>query len=164
MFHKHKNQMAALAIAASLSLLPVGGFAQDATHAYPQNQVETLPQASPSPHKSALLIDMSFQDIRRETKAKVSDTRAWVKNQTVSQDIEFLIDDFEQATDRLQDKVSPVGRSIKSFVSDKLPGKTIVQKSDKSFTVFGIILMLAFAFVIFMMNLANPESRLGGRH
>ena len=161
MFQTKTNQLASIAITVMLCLLPANSVAQDA-NTIPQ-AVEIQTEATPA-SKRTVLKDMSFQDIRREAKAKISNTQTWARDHQVPQDIKYFIDDVETATDRFQDSVAPAGRSIKSFVGKNLPGKKLAYQSDSSVTVYGILLILALAFVFLFMNLANPVSRLGGRH
>ena len=106
----------------------------------------------------------SFEDIRRGTKAKWSDLKRWVKGKTKTVSDMRTFDDMAQATDRLQDQVKPAGRSIKSNLKDKLPGKALVQLGDRTVSVYGLILILAFGLVLLLMSLSRPTSRLGGRH
>ena len=151
MFQKRTTGfIAALTTAFCLTALPATSFAQDKAPAA---------QAQPSSLK-----DMSLADIRFETKAKLSDTRQWVKDTKIEQNVEYFIGDLEKATDRLQDKVAPAGQSMKAFVKGNTPGKSLVAKTEKSVTFFGLMLILAFAFVVFLMSVSGPASRLGGRH
>ncbi len=152
MFHVHTKKLAAIAIGLGLTLLPAASFAAD-----PVTPAQTVPETQASSH-------MSIQDMRYETKEKISEVRAWAKDQKAPQDIKYFIDDMEAATDRLQDEVAPVGKSIKSFAVKNMPGKSLIHRADQSFTVFGILLMMALVFVFTLMSLSNPESRLGGRH
>ena len=152
MFHVHTKKLAAIAIGLGLTLLPAASFAAD-----PVTPAQTVTETQASSH-------MSIQDMRYETKEKISEVRAWAKDQKAPQDIKYFIDDMEAATDRLQDEVAPVGKSIKSFAVKNMPGKSLIHRADQSFTVFGILLMMALVFVFTLMSLSNPESRLGGRH
>lgn len=106
----------------------------------------------------------SFEDIRRTTKTKWSETKRWVKNKTKSVSNMRALDDMARATDRLQDRVQPAGQSVKSTFRDKLPGKGLVQLGDRTVSIYGLILILAFGLVLLLMSLARPASRLGGRH
>ncbi|MEP4051001.1 MAG: cellulose biosynthesis cyclic di-GMP-binding regulatory protein BcsB [Litorimonas sp.] len=106
----------------------------------------------------------SFQDIRRETKVKWSATKRWFKAKTKDISDMRTLDDVAKATDRLQDRVKPAGRNIKTTLKDKLPGKGLVQLGDRTVSVYGLILIMAFSLVLLLMSLASPASRLGGRH
>lgn len=106
----------------------------------------------------------SFQDIRRETKAKWSATRRWVRQKTQSLTEMKTLEDVARATDRLQDRVKPAGRNMKATLRDKMPGKGLVQLGDRTFSAYGLILMMAFGLVVLLMSLSGPTSRLGGRH
>lgn len=106
----------------------------------------------------------SFQDIRRETKAKWSQTKRWVKAKTNSLSNRQTLDNMTRAADRLQDRVKPAGQTVKSSWKDKMPGKGLVKLGDRTISVYGLMLILAFGFVLLLMSLARPVSRLGGRH
>ena len=106
----------------------------------------------------------SFQDVRRETKAKWSETKRWVKTKTNKLTKMQTLDDVARATDRLQDRVKPAGRNMKATLKDKMPGKGLVQLGDRTVSVYGLMLMMAFGLVLLLMSLASPASRLGGRH
>ena len=106
----------------------------------------------------------SFQDVRRETKEKWSDTKRWIKTKTQKLSDMQTLDNVARATDRLQDRVKPAGRNMKATLKDKLPGKGLVQLGDRMVSVYGLMLMLAFGLVLLLMSLAGPTSRLGGRH
>ena len=157
MFHGHTKKIAAIAIGLGLTLLPAASFAEDPIT--PAQTIEAETQVN-----TPALKDMSLQDIRHETEEKIFEARTWAKNQKAPQELKYLVKDMEQATERLQNDVAPVGHSIKSFASKNMPGKSLAQRGDQSFTVYGILLMMALVFVFMMMNLSNPESRLGGRH
>lgn len=106
----------------------------------------------------------SFQDIRRATIEKWSETKDWYKTKTESLSDIRTFDEVAQATDRFQTQVKPAGRSMKAAILDKFPGKGLVQFGDRTFSVYGLMLMLAFGLVLLLMSLAKPASRLGGRH
>lgn len=106
----------------------------------------------------------SFDDIRRDVKAKWFATKRWVKAKTNSIKNMQALEDVAQATDRFQDRVQPAGSSMKATLRDKLPGKGLVQLGDREVSAFGLMLIMAFAFVLLLMSLAKPTSRLGGRH
>ena len=106
----------------------------------------------------------SFQDIRRETQAKWSAAKRWAKAKTKRVSDMQTLDGVARAADRLQDKVKPAGQSVKSTFNGKVPGKGLVQFGDRTVSVYGMMLILAFGFILLMMSLARPTSRLGGRH
>lgn len=106
----------------------------------------------------------SFEYFRRETKAKWSTTTRWVKEKTRAAAELKTFDDMARATDRLQDRVKPAGRNMKATLRDKMPGKGLVQMGDRTFSVYGLILIMAFGLVLLLMSLSGPSSRLGGRH
>jgi len=106
----------------------------------------------------------SFQDLRRVTKQKWVATKHWLKAKTKGASELKAVETLSTATDRLQDQVKPAGRSMRDTLKDKLPGKGLVQIGDRTVSVFGLMLMLAFGLVLILMSLASPKSRLGGRH
>jgi len=106
----------------------------------------------------------SFQDIRRSTKAKWSASKRWFKSQIDSVRDMRTLNEVAQATDRLQDRAAPAGRSLKASLKDKIPGKGLVQLGDRTVSVYGLILIMAFLLVLLLMTLSKPTSRLGGRH
>ena len=105
----------------------------------------------------------SFEDIRRGTKSKWFATKRWVKAKTKAVSDNKVMNDVARATDRLQDQVKPAGRSMKTSLKDKMPGKGLVQVGDRTMSVYGLMLMLAFGLVLLLMSLAGPKSRLGRR-
>ena len=169
MFHTHIKKLAAIAITLGLGLTlsPMTSFGKEplplaqTAFSYSSNQAasQTETQANPTGPK-----DISFQDIRNKTDEKIFRTRVWIKNQKAPQDLKHIIGNMEKTTDSLQDQLAPVGRSIKSFARKNTPGKGLAERGDKTFTVFGILLMMSFGLVCLLMSLANPASRLGGRH
>lgn len=106
----------------------------------------------------------SFQDIRRDVKAKWSATKQWFKTKKDALIENRALEEVAISADRLQDQAKPAGRSIKAAIADKLPGKGLVQLGDRTVSVYGLILILAFGLVLLLMSLASPASRLGGRH
>ena len=106
----------------------------------------------------------AFERFQRGTKVKWAATKHWFKAKTDSLKNMRTLDNFAQATDSLQDRVSPAGKSLKASLKDKFPGKGLVQFGDRTVSVYGLILIMAFAFVLLLMSLAKPTSRLGGRH
>ena len=167
MFHTQTKKLAIFAIALGLTLTPATSFADKpltpGQTTFAQSSNLATPQVETQVTASALK-DISFRSIRSKTKEKVFHTRVWMKNQKAPQDIKYIIGNLERKTDRFQEKLAPTGRSIKSFAIQNTPGKGLVQRGDRTFTMFGLLLMMAFGLVFFTMNLANPESRLGGRH
>ncbi len=106
----------------------------------------------------------SFQDIRREARAKWSATKSWFAAKKKSLTDMHTLDDVAQATDRLQDRVKPAGRNMKMTLKDKLPGKGLVKLGDKTVSVYGLMLMMAFAVVLLLMSLSSPATRTRGHH
>jgi len=162
MFQTYTRPFAAMSVSLCLILLPATSYAGEQSVSVKQTEI-TLSDTTAQTQTSRLK-DISFRDIRHETKTKFTKTKRWVKAKKIDRNIDNFVDDVEKATNRLQKQVSPAGRSIKSFFGDKIPGKTLVERGDRTVTVYGLILIMAFCFVLLMMGLANPSSRLGGRH
>jgi hypothetical protein len=120
------------------------------------------------PFKFADFKDRSIKgkiaEFQRETKVKWSATKRWVKAKTSHMSNMRTWDDMARATDRLQDSVQPAGQVAKSTLKDKLPGKGLVQIGDRTVSVYGLMLIMAFGLVLLLMSVASPTSRLGGRH
>ena len=105
-----------------------------------------------------------FKNIQRGTKEKWSATKRWFKAKAQVLKNMRTVNDIAYATDDLQDSVSPAGRSLKATLQNKLPGKGLVQIGDRTISVYGLILIMAFGLVLLLMSLSKPTSRLGGRH
>lgn len=106
----------------------------------------------------------TFQDLRRGTKIKWNATKDWFKTKTNAVKEISLLEDVARATDRLQDQVKPASRSMRNSLKQNAPGKGILQLGDRTVSAYGMLLMLAFGLVLFLMSFAGPSSRLGGRH
>ncbi len=106
----------------------------------------------------------SFDDLRRSTTSKWISTKQWFKTKTRSLQNSEGLKDAVRATDRLQDRVQPAGSSIKATLRDKLPGKGLVQIGERNVSIFGLMLIMAFALVLVLMSFARPSSRTGRRH
>ena len=106
----------------------------------------------------------SYVEFKRDTKAKWFASKQWVKSKVRDVSDAEILSELAQKTDRLQDRVKPAGRSIKTAVGDKIPGKGLIQLGDRTVSVYGLILIMAFGLVLLLMSLAKPTSRLGGRH
>ncbi len=106
----------------------------------------------------------SFQDIRRATKSKWLSARRWSQDKVDSLMTMRSLKEIERRTDRLQNRVKPSGQKARKSLIERLPGKGVVQFADRTYSVFGILLILSFMSVVFLMSMASPSSRLGGRH
>jgi len=62
--------------------------------------------------------------------------QAWAKAQTAPQEIVTFVEDVEVATERLQDRLAPTGRSLKA----KIPSFGLASLVDRTVTVFGLLL------------------------
>ena len=162
MFHSRIGLLTVAATLFCLAVQPINSYASEAER--PAVQVQSQPAHVAAKKKTALLKDVSLADIRRTTRTKISDTQKWVKDNTAIESAKSLMQDMERAADRLQDRVSPVGRIIKKSVKRNLPGKGMAERGDRTFSVYGLLLMMAFGLVFLFMSFAGPASRLGGRH
>ena len=105
----------------------------------------------------------SFEAIRHKTKVKWQTTKKWFGTQIKSASELKTLNDVAQATDQFQDSVKPAGRGLRTSLRDNLPGKGLVQLGDRTVSVYGLILIMAFALVLLLMSLASPSSRTGNR-
>jgi len=106
----------------------------------------------------------SYLDFKSDTKAKWIATKQWVTSKVRDVSDADIFNEMAQKTDRLQDRVTPAGRGIKAAVSNKIPGKGLIELGDRTVSVYGLLLIMAFGLVLLLMSLAKPTSRLGGRH
>lgn len=162
MFHKYSGRLTAVVVLFCIAAHPVGAHA-DGAKSY-ATQAQAQPAKPPAAQKPARLKELSISDMRWEAKTKLSETRQWVKDQKIVAGTKELFQHVGTATDRLQDEAKPAGRSLKSFIMSKLPGKNLAHEGDRTYSVYGLLLMMAFGIVIYLMGMASPASRLGGRH
>ena len=162
MFHTRTGLVSGVLFLFALATQPMTASANGPSVAVTQTQ-SVLP-SSISTQKAFFPQEKHFDELRDESKILLSEAKQWAKDQTIHKDFGALMDEMEHATDRLQDRVSPAGHALKKTLKTKLPGTSLVHFADRTFSVFGLILMMAFALVIFLMGLSNPISRLGGRH
>lgn len=162
MFQKHTSHIAATLILLSVSAQPMTSFASEeaASAAITLSEPSFIVQN----HKVAVLKDLSLSDIRSETKAALSGTQEWVKDQTAELNYKAPLQSLDIKIDRFQDSVKPAGRSMKASMKKKFSGLGLIQLGDQTMSVFALMLMMAFSFVIFLLGLSKPISRLGGRH
>ena len=106
----------------------------------------------------------SFQDVRRQSKLKWDAAQHWFKAKKEGLVKSRRLDEVAKTTNQLQDEVKPLRRTLKAAIWDKLPGKGVVQIGDRTVSVYGLILIIAFGLVLLLMSLASPSSRLGKRH
>ncbi len=106
----------------------------------------------------------SLQDLKRSTKVKWNAAKQWSKDKTSGLKRIDTLDDIAQMTDKLQDKVKPVGQTTRQSIKQNMPGKGLIKLADRTISANGIILMLALAVFLLLMSIAKPTSRLGGRH
>jgi len=161
MFHIRTGQIVAILFPFAMMVQPM--MVQAAESSTPVVQAQAV-ESNASKLKAYFPQEHHFDELRHEARAKISDTRQWVKDHPAQQTYNTFIDDLGQATDRLQDRVTPAGRSLKKSLKNTFQGTNLVHQTDRTVTIYGLMLILAFAFVFFLMSLANPISRLGGRH
>lgn len=106
----------------------------------------------------------SFHEVRSQTSAKWTETKRWFKAKKTDIKNADLLKEAALFADRLQDRAKPAGRSIRSTMKQDIPGKRLVQLGDRTVSVYGLLLILAFGIVLFLMSVSGPSSRLGGRH
>ena len=106
----------------------------------------------------------SFHDLMQATQAKWSATQQWFKAKKDALVESQKLNEVVTASDNLQDRTRPAGQTLKSFLMDKLSAKGLVQFGERTVSVYGLILIIAFSLILLLMSLANPKSRLGGRH
>lgn len=160
MFQTYRGPFAAISVSLCLTIMPATSYAEGKIAPVEQTQIELSSAAA----QTSSLKDMSFNELRRDAKTNLSKTKRWVKHNKIERNVKYFVDDVEKATNRFQKQVSPAGRSLKSFFGHKMPGKNLAQQGDRAVTAYGLILVMAFVFVLFIMGLASPASRLGGRH
>lgn len=144
MFQTRTGQISAILFSLALSALPMTATANAPVAPTAQSQFKQA--------------EFAFDELRFETKAKISETQKWVDVQTAK------LDNLENAADKLQDRLSPARWELKTYLKTKLPETNIIHHGDRVFSVYGLILMMSFALVILLMGLSTPVSRLGGRH
>lgn len=162
MFHPYSRRIAAAIIALGFMTQAQTSFANTTmglADAAPIQQSPTTAEAAP---KTRVALDLDA--LMLESKAKTWEARQWVKSKAGEHNFRGIIDEIEIATDRLQDNVTPYGTSLKTSIKANMPGKSFLQNSDRRYSVYGLLLIMSFATVLLLMSLANPSSRLGGRH
>ena len=163
MFHRFSLPLKGVALLLCLTFTPTASLAKSSSKA-PASYTHTAAQQTPSKAKATPHNGLSFDNINRGTKSKISDIKQWIKDSKFEQKTDLFINDMKRKTDRFQDRTKPVGKSIRAFFANKLPGKKLVQTGDRNLSAPGLLLIMALAFVIFLMTFSSPTSRLGGRH
>ena len=158
MFHNRNGLVSGLVLLFALSAQPMAAHADEQTS--PVVQTQALSPNSAKTEKVYSPEGTFFADVQHETKVKVSEVQAWAKAQTAPQEIVTFVEDVEVATERLQDRLAPTGRSLKA----KIPSFGLASLVDRTVTVFGLLLMMALVLVFVVMSFSSPASRLGGRH
>ena len=160
MFQKRTGQLAAILMLVSVTAQPMTSLASEPS----APAVKMAPAPIAQGNKVSVFNDLSFTDIRFETKAALSETKQWVKDKTAQQNYQNPIKILELKVDRFQDSVKPAGRSMKASLKQKLRGLVNFTMGGQVISVFGFMLMMAFGLVLFLMGLAGPTLLLGGRH
>jgi len=162
MFHLSTRPLAGLVLLFSLTAHPLAAQAEDPVTQVPQGH-SVVSNASES-HAISALKSLDIGALEDETRAALFDAKHWVKDHQATKAASAMMVDLEDATDRLQLEAAPIGRSLKKSVKHKLPSFGIVHRLDRTVTVYGLMLMMAFAFLCFLFSLSGPKSRLSGRH
>ena len=160
MFQTRTSRISAALLLIAFSAQPMAAHADQPAPQTVPAQAQAQSKAQTQDHSLAYSLDA----LRDETKIKLSETQEWVKDTGIQRKIKTAANEVEYAVDELQDSVTPAGRSLKAKIKKGLPGSALARLADRTVTVFGLILMLSFALVVFLMGIANPMSRLGGRH
>ena len=105
----------------------------------------------------------SLQDLRRGISAKWSETKTWFNTQIDNVSALRNNENIAKGTDRSHVRVGPTNEAIKSTLKDKLPGKGLVQIGDRTVSLYALLLLFAFGFILLLMSLARPVSRKGER-
>jgi len=160
MFHKRKGQIAAMIILLGGTAQPILSYADES----PTPVVIMEPDRSPNSGttEKSIFKDFSLEEFRSESKKKLWETQLWIEAKTEGK--ENPIKALGVKIDRLQDQVKPAGQSLKSSLKKRMPGRQVAHTADQTISVYGILLVMAFAIVFFLMALSSPTSRLGGRH
>ena len=101
-----------------------------------------------------------FPNLKPVTQAKWAAAKQWFKTKKDALVKKQKLNEVIIATDDLQEST----RAVKTFLTDKLPAKGLVQIGDRTVSAYGLLLMIAFGLILLLMSLASPKSRLGGRH
>jgi len=155
MFQTRTGQTLAILSLLALSALPMKASASANEPSAPIIQAQSAALSSTHDTKPDFLSEQTLDALRHETKVKFSETTHWVKTQA---------DLIEDAADRVQTRVAPAGEVLRTSFKTKIPGASLAHWADRTFSAFGLLLMMAFAFVVLLMGLSSPMSRLGGRH
>ena len=159
MFQKHTGHVVAAALLLSLCSQPMMSHASE--------QAASTPQSITAPvHQSKIKrsAEVSFETLRTDAKSKVSDGQQWIKEKKRDYNIGTPIKDLSVKIDRFQDSVKPAGRPMKVWLKQRIPAKGMIEFGDRSMSAAGILLIMAFGIVFFLMSASSPASRLGGRH
>lgn len=162
MFHLRTGLITAIATLLTLTVIPNQAYANGPAQPIAVTQIEASSIAQTP--KVASVKHMSFDDFRFETRSKLTQTRQWVKEKKRQHNYHGYMNDLERSVDGLQNKAAPLRSAIKSSFKSKTPGLGLVHLGDRTVSMYGMILMMAFAFVLLLMSLSTPSSRLGGRH
>ena len=162
MFHKRRGHIAAILMGLSVSAQPLLTNASelDTASALQATDPAFTVQDSQAPNLKSL----SFDALRHGAKVKLSDSQQWVKAQDFGVDYKAPIQALDMKIDRFQDRVKPAGRSLKSSLRDKIRGWGVIRIGDRTVSAAGLLLMMAFGVVFFLLSISNATSRLGGRH
>ena len=162
MFHKRIGHIVAIIMLLGVSAQPMTSFAGEPIAPAAIAEPEQSPQMKNETTMS--LEGLTFDELRSETKEKLSETRQWVSNFVPDQDYTSPIKTMEIKIDRFQDSVEPAGRSFKASLRSKLRGFANIRIGNRTISAYGIGLILAFGLCLFLLTGSRATSRLGGRH
>ena len=106
----------------------------------------------------------SFETLQDGTKSKWVAFKRWTKTKFQSVKSSQSLKNAERKISKFQRSLGSKSNKTGKSILDKLPGQGVVKFADKTFSVFGILLILTFLLVVILMSFASPSSRLGGRH
>lgn len=162
MFHTRTGLVSGLFFLFALTAQPMTASANGPSE--PVVQTQSAVPISIKAQRTHVSPEQYFDELRFDTRVAFSETQDWVKEKTAPLEFGAFMDDLSHKTDEFQDRLAPAGSSLRTSIKSKLPGTSLVQLGDRTVSVYGLILMMAFALVVFLMGLSNPMSRLGGRH
>ena len=163
MFHNRTGRVAALILLLSVSAQPITTYAAEGAPPPAATQSHQAPTLKDT--VSTKVEEFSLEQLRRDTKAKISDTQQWVSDRNMVEiDLKTPLQTLDTKIDRLQDDMKPAGASLKKSLKNMVPDQGLVNMGGRKVSVWAIIMVLAFGLVLFLMSASGPTSRLGGRH
>ncbi len=106
----------------------------------------------------------SFETLQNGTKSKWTAFKRWTKAKVQNVKSPQSLKTADRKLSKFQRNLGSKTRKTTQSFLDKIPGKGVVKFADKTYSVFGVLLILTFLIVVIMMSMSSPRSRLGGRH